>query len=214
MVEKSKISDNVIRRLPRYIRCLDTMIGQNLQRASSAEISRQMGITASQVRQDLNCFGAFGQSGYGYNILRLREQIAQILGAYDAHPTIILGVGNLGHALVDNFQFSACGFRLLAAFDVSPILVGTELNGIPVLHIDELETFIRTHGVDTAVLTLPADHAAETARRLEKAGIRGIWNFTNRELGVLGDVVVENIHFSDSLLSLCYYLSSGRLDEE
>ena len=204
---KIQVSANVIRRLPRYVRYLDQIASAGVTRVSSNEIGLQMGLTASQIRQDFNSFGEFGKPGYGYDVLELRHHLAVILGITDRHYAIIIGAGNLGHALIQNFRFDYCGFTLSAIFDVAPHLVGTKLQGVPVYHTDTLENFLSTNNVDVAILTLPASQANSIASRVAQAGVRGIWNFTNKEVApVGGDVVIENVHFSDSLLALSYFL--------
>ncbi|MBQ1768429.1 MAG: redox-sensing transcriptional repressor Rex, partial [Oscillospiraceae bacterium] len=158
-----KISNNVIKRLPRYIRYLDLLASEGVQKVSSGELGSIMGITASQIRQDLNCFGGFGQQGYGYNVAQLRDGIAAALGMGDRLRAVIIGLGNLGKALALNFRFEECGAELVAAFDVDPDKVGKSIGAVPVLHVSELESFIRDNAVDVAVLTLPqsmADGAA------------------------------------------------------
>lgn len=212
-MKKDKISSAVIRRLPRYYRYLNDLHNNGTVRVSSEALARSMGLTASQIRQDLSCFGGFGQQGYGYNVERLRGEVAGILGMNDNHTIIILGAGNLGRALIENFQFRASGFRLTAAFDIDPVLVGTRLGGVPVYHIDMLETYMADHNVDVAVLTVPAAVAKESARVLMECGIEGIWNFTNVELPRAGheNVKIENVHFADSLLTLSYMISEERL---
>ena len=164
-----------------------------------------MGITASQIRQDLSCFGEFGQQGYGYNVEELRAEIGHILGVDNNHHIIVVGAGNLGHALMQNFRFSDIGFKLDAAFDVSPALIGTEVAGVPVLDLAELERFASTQKPDVAVLTVPRSVAQSVADQLIALGIRGFWNFTNVELSsAVEGVQFEDVHFSDSLLTLSY----------
>ena len=172
-----------------------------------------MGLTASQIRQDLSCFGGFGQQGYGYNVERLRSEVADILGMNNHHTVVILGAGNLGRALIENFPFRASGFRLVAAFDVDPVLVGTRLGGVPVYHIDMLENYMNEHKVNVAVLTVPASVAKESAVTLMSCGVEGIWNFTNVEIPRAGheEVKIENVHFADSLLTLSYMISEERI---
>lgn len=211
----TQVSANVIRRLPRYIRHLDQMASQGIHRVSSGEIGRRMGLTASQIRQDFNSFGEFGKPGYGYDVLELRRQLAGILGISENHTAIIVGAGNLGRALIRNFKFSYCGFKLTAVFDVSPDLVGTRLGGSPVYHMDKLEEYLAENKTDVVILTLPAEHAYSTARRAVQAGVRGIWNFTNDEITPsTPGVVVENMHFSDSLLALSYFIERPPCTEE
>ena len=213
MAKADHICMSVIRRLPRYYRFLYDLKENGVVRISSRELSQRMGLTASQIRQHLNCFGGFGQQGYGYNVERLRSEVAEILGMNRNHTAVILGAGNLGRALIENFPFRFNGFRLIAAFDVEPTIVGTRLGGVPVYHIDMLESYVREHGVSVGVLTVPASVAAESARRLVSCGIQGIWNFTNVELPAadVESVKVEDVHFADSLLTLSYMISEEEL---
>lgn len=207
---KYRISGNVIRRLPRYIRQLDLLAASGVEKVSSGELGAQMSLTASQIRQDLNCFGGFGQQGYGYNVRQLRDGIAQALGMDQKLGAIVIGAGNLGHALISNFHFEDCGVTLLSAFDVAPDLVGTAINGTVVRHSRDLENFIKLNKVDVAVLTLPQSEADATAESVVEWGVRGIWNFTGVDLDLAGtDVKVENVHLSDSMLTLGYYLRGG-----
>lgn len=207
-MRKSRISTAVIRRLPRYYRHLDELYRGGTVRISSNALAGSMGLTASQIRQDLSCFGEFGQQGYGYNVERLRGEIASILGMDQGHTAIILGTGNLGRALLENFPFSFNGFTLTAAFDISPAIVGTRLKGVPVYHVESLEAYLAENPVSVGVLTVPATAGPEIARRLERAGVKGIWNFTNTELSLSDPAVrVENVHFADSLLTLSYLIS-------
>lgn len=210
-MRRSNISNNVIRRLPRYLRKLDDLTYHGVERISSGELGRQMGLTPSQIRQDFSCFGEFGQQGYGYNVRSLREEIAGILGMKNGYNVILVGVGNLGHALIENFGFTQYGFKVLAAFDVRPEIVGTEIGGVPIFNAAEQDAFIRENHVDIAVLAVPRHMADETAAGLVRSGVRAIWNFTNIELKIDDhDVLVEDIHFSDSLLTLSYYLTESR----
>lgn len=206
-MKRNHVSSAVIRRLPRYYRHLDDLYRSGVERISSSALGQNLGLTASQIRQDLSCFGEFGQQGYGYNIKSLREEIAQILGMYQDHTAVIMGVGNLGRALIENFGFAINGFRLLAAFDVREDIVGREISGIPILHAGQLEEFAAAHPISVGVLTVPKDAAVETAERLVRLGVPGIWNFTNTELALSIPAVVENVHFGDSLLSLSYRIS-------
>lgn len=212
-MKKEKISSAVIRRLPRYYRYLNDLYNNGTVRVSSEALARSMGLTASQIRQDLSCFGGFGQQGYGYNVERLRSEVADILGMNENHTVVILGAGNLGRALIENFPFRSSGFRLVAAFDIDPVLVGTRLGGVPVYHIDLLKNYMQEHKVDVAVLTVPAAVARDSATVLMENGIEGIWNFTNVELPRIGyeHVKVENVHFADSLLTLSYMISEENL---
>lgn len=213
-MKKASISNNVIRRLPRYVRKLDDLAQQGVERISSSELGRQMGLTPSQIRQDFSCFGEFGQQGYGYNVELLRDEIAAILGTKRGYTVMIVGVGNLGHALLENFDFIGSGFQVVSAFDVLPELVGTEICGIEILDGARLPQLMGERQADIAVLTVPRGVANSVANLLADNGIKAIWNFTNVELHLQNpDVVVENVHFSDSLLSLSYYLSE-RNDRE
>jgi len=212
-LKRSKVSNNVIRRLPRYLRKLDELSAAGISRISSFDMGQQLGLTPSQIRQDFSCFGEFGQQGYGYSVPALREHIASILGMDRGYRAVLIGVGHIGHALIDNFCFSDWGVTLSAAFDIKPELIGASFNGTVIRSMDELERYLAENPVDIAVLTVPKDAALPVTRRLIASGINAIWNFTNVELtGPDSEVLVENIHFSDSLLSLSYYISE-RKDE-
>ena len=207
-MKKQNVSDAVIRRLPRYYRYLDDLHLKGSVRISSSTLGEKMGITASQIRQDLSCFGEFGQQGYGYNVDELRTEIGHILGVDEEHRIIVVGVGNLGRALIQNFHFADAGFLLEAAFDVSPALVGGEVAGVPILDAARLEQFIPGHKPDVAVLTVPQAAAQQTADRLVRLGVRGFWNFTNVELSSeVENVRFEDVHFADSLLTLSYRIT-------
>ena len=213
-VKRIKVSNNVIRRLPRYLRKLDELKASGVGRISSFNLGQQLGLTPSQIRQDFSCFGEFGQQGYGYNVAALREEIASILGMDRGFKAILIGVGNIGHALMDNFCFSEWGFTLAAAFDIDPAIVGTVSNGVTVRSMDELLDYLRGNKIDVAVLTVPKEAASAVAKLLFDNGIGAIWNFTNVELTEPNSPsLVENVHFSDSLLSLGYYVAE-RYDEE
>ena len=207
-MKRQNVSDAVIRRLPRYYRYLDDLHIRGTVRISSSTLGEKMGITASQIRQDLSCFGEFGQQGYGYNVEELRSEIGHILGVDESHRIIVVGVGNLGRALIQNFRFNDAGFLLEAAFDISPALIGGEVAGVPVLDCTELERFIPAHRPDVAVLTVPRAVAQQTADRLIGLGVRGFWNFTNVELSSSdANVRFEDVHFADSLLTLSYRIT-------
>ena len=208
-MKKENISDAVIRRLPRYYRQLTDLCNRGVVRISSHSLGQEMNITASQIRQDFSCFGEFGQQGYGYNVEELRAEIGHILGVDNNHHLVMIGVGNLGHALLQNFPFSHTGFTVDAAFDVSPTVIGTSVNGVPIYSMNDLDSFIREHSVDVVVLTIPQFVAQDTANRLIDLGVRGFWNFTNVELSSPSpDVKFENIHFADSLLTLSYRIAN------
>ena len=207
-MKKQKISDAVIHRLPRYYRYLDDLYNKGVVRISSSSLGDKMDITASQIRQDLSCFGEFGQQGYGYKVTALRAEIASILGMDRGYSAILIGVGNLGQALLCNFSFKTWGFDLKAAFDVKPQLIGTDYEGVKIHDMATLPQFLSENKVDAAVLCVPKAHAVQTTELLTSHGVNAIWNFTNVELTAPeSSTIVENIHFSDSLLSLSYYIS-------
>ena len=206
---KDNISPAVIKRLPRYFRYLRILIREGKTRISSAELSKIMNITASQIRQDLNCFGGFGQQGYGYNVNYLYARICELLGVGAGLQAVIVGAGNLGRALAKNDMFEKRGVDVVAIFDNNPELVGQKVNEIPIIHIDEFEKYAATHTIDMAVLTLPKSYALEMAQRVADTDISGIWNFTGQELdSIEGDVVVENVHLGDSLMTLNYLIAN------
>lgn len=206
---KDNVSAAVIKRLPRYFRYLRILIREGKTRISSAELSRRMNITASQIRQDLNCFGGFGQQGYGYNVNYLYARICELLGVGEGFQAIIIGAGNIGRALANNDMFEKRGVDVVAIFDNDESLVGKKVNDIPILHIDEFERYTATHTVDIAVLTLPKEYALEMAQRISETDIGGIWNFTSQELdSVEENIVVENVHLGDSLMTLNYRIAN------
>lgn len=207
-MKKQKISDAVIHRLPRYYRYLDDLYNKGIVRISSSSLGAKMDITASQIRQDLSCFGEFGQQGYGYNVAELRAEIGHILGIDNGHRLIIIGAGHLGHALLQNFDFEKVGFQVDTAFDVSPDLIGNTINGVTIRPMDELEDYVAQFRPNVAVLTVPQSVAQTLATRLIDLGIKGFWNFTNVELSSHEpDVFFEDIHFVDTLLTLSYRIS-------
>ena len=207
-MKKENISDAVIRRLPRYYRQLTDLCARGVIRISSHSLGQEMNITASQIRQDFSCFGEFGQQGYGYNVEELRAEIGHILGVDNDHHLIMIGVGNLGHALLQNFHFSQAGFSVDAAFDVSPAQIGTVVNGVPVYSMDNLESYLKEHSVDVVVLTIPQSVAQDTASRLVELGVKGFWNFSHCDLVHRYDsIAVESVHLSDSLMTLSYHLN-------
>ncbi len=215
MKRNAKVSTAVIRRLPRYYRHLSELQEDGVVRISSSGLGKSMGLTASQIRQDLFCFGGFGQQGYGYKVDSLKEEIGEILGISRGHTLVVLGTGNLGRAIIQNFRFSSNGFRLLAAFDINPDMVGAQIAGVPVYHTDEMEAFVSSRQVDVGLLTVPIAAAQQMGDRLVRAGVKGIWNFTNYELTCSQTgVVVESVHFSDSLLTLSYLISQQEVLEK
>ena len=210
-----KISANVIRRLPRYLRWMRFLERQQVEKISSGELAARLGVTASQIRQDFNCFGGFGQQGYGYNIHELREEMAEILGVHETLTAVVIGTGNLGRALISNFRFSEYGFRVIAAFDNQPSLIGTVINGVTVRDAGEIGDFLKNNPVDVAILTLPQSSANAAAKLAADHGVRGIWNFTGIDFDSdLGDTVVEDVHLSDSLLTLGYHLRGSQNTKE
>ena len=205
------ISDAVIKRLPRYFRFLSELRFAGVERTSSTELSEMMGVTASQIRQDLNCFGGFGQQGYGYSVPYLYDNIASILGVDRGYTAIIVGTGNLGRALASSPVFRKRGVTVTALFDIAPSLVGQSFCGFTIRDMEELEEYCSEEAPDIAVRTVPRDAAHNTAERWLHAGIRGIWNFTNVELHT-EHATVQNVHLGDTLMTLCYGI--GRMDDE
>jgi len=204
---ENNISQAVIRRMPRYYRYLGELLENGVERISSKELSERMQVTASQIRQDLNNFGGFGQQGYGYNVEFLYEEIGRILGLTKVHNVALFGVGNLGAAIANYVNFEKLPFRMIGLFDVDQKKKDRIVGGIPVMMIDEFEDFIKEHRVDIAVLTLPKDAAMPVAERLVSLGVRAFWNFAHVDLMVPDDVVVENVHLSDSLMQLSYNMT-------
>lgn len=203
--EKRKPSNAVIRRLPKYYRYLQELVSNETLRISSHELAAALGFTASQVRQDLNCFGGFGQQGYGYNVQNLHDEIAAILGLDDRQGAVLIGVGNLGRALLGNFDFQDCGFVILAAFDIDEKVIGQEINGISVFPMEMLDEYSRRYHPAVAVLTLPPSAVTDTVDHLAELGYSGVWNFTNRDIHPSnGSLEIENVHFADSLMALRY----------
>ena len=205
-MEQRKISREVISRLPRYYRYLGDLLEAGVERISSSDLSKKMHVTASQIRQDLNNFGGFGQQGYGYNVKYLYTEIGKILGLDRCHNFIIIGAGNLGQALANYASFERSGFILKSLFDVNPRLEGVTIRGIPVRMVDELEDFLKNNDIEIAALTLPKSKAIEVADILVDNGVKGIWNFAHTDLSLPKDVVVENVHLSDTLMKLSYNL--------
>ena len=206
-LEHRKISRAVISRLPRYYRFLGELLDAGVERISSNGLSKKMHVTASQIRQDLNNFGGFGQQGYGYNVKYLHSEIGKILGLDKTHNFIIIGAGNLGQALANYASFEKSGFVLKSLFDVNPRLDGISIRGIRVRMMDELIGFLKENDIEIAALTIPKSKAVEVADILVKNGIKAIWNFAHTDLTLPKDVIVENVHLSDSLMQLSYNIS-------
>ena len=207
-MEEKEISQAVIGRLPRYFRYLGELKDEGIERVSSRELSDIMRVTASQIRQDLNNFGGFGQQGYGYNVGYLYDEIGKILGLHKEHNLIIVGAGHLGQALVNYMNFERRGFLFRGIFDINEQIHGTQLRGITVRPMEEIESFVRENDIDIAVLTIPKSGAVEVAEQLVSYGIKGIWNFAHVDLHVPESIQVENVHLSDSLMKLSYNLAS------
>lgn len=201
------ISKAVIRRMPRYYRYLGELLENGVERISSNELSKMMKVTASQIRQDLNNFGGFGQQGYGYNVRFLYDEIGRILGLTEIHNVALFGVGNLGQAIANYVKFEKLPFKMIGLFDVDKKKKGQIVSGIPIMMIDEFEDFNKTHWVDIAVLTLPKDAAMPVAQKLADLGVHAFWNFAHVDLELPKDVVVENVHLSESLMQLSYNMT-------
>ena len=216
-MEAKQISKAVIKRLPRYYRYLGELLEDNVERISSNDLSKKMRVTASQIRQDLNNFGGFGQQGYGYNVKYLYTEIGKILGLDIVHPMIIVGAGNLGQALANYVEFEKRGFKLVGIFDVNPVLEGIAVRGIEIQMISDLPFFMKENNIEIAILTLPKNKARDMAEILIENGIKAIWNFAHIDLDTPDDVIVENVHLSESLRTLSYNLSQYRqehIDDE
>ena len=208
MEETKKISSAVIRRLPRYYRYLGELIESGVQRISSKELSARMKVTASQIRQDLNNFGGFGQQGYGYNVKYLYDEIAKILGIDRTHNMIIIGAGNLGAALVNSGDFAQRGFIIKGVFDNNHELKGKKIGSLDIMMMDELKGFIKENNIEIVALTIPRQAAREVAKEVAEDGIKAIWNFAHTDLNMPEDVVVENVHLSESLMRLSYNIAN------
>lgn len=211
-MQRGEISQAVIRRLPRYYRYLGELLENGVERISSNDLSIKMKVTASQIRQDLNNFGGFGQQGYGYNVKHLYMEIGKILGLDEDHNMIIIGAGNLGQALANYAAFESRGFRLKGVFDINPKLKGMEIRGVPVRMMDEVRDFVTNNKIEIAALTIPKDSAVEVANMLAENGVCAIWNFAHTDLNLPDNIVVENVHLSESLMRLSYNIC--RYNEE
>lgn len=207
------VSSSVIKRLPRYYRFLGDLRDRGMYRISSKELSERMGLTASQIRQDLNCFGEFGQQGYGYNIELLQNEIGKILGLQTVKRAILIGAGHMGRALAMHFDMTTKGFQLIGIFDKKPSLSGQTIQNLPIHGMDRLDEFCRGNKPDMAILCIPRSEAHDVAETLVNLGVKGFWNFTHYDLSVdFPGICVENVHLSDSLMTLCYNIS--RYDSE
>ncbi|MDY2912442.1 MAG: redox-sensing transcriptional repressor Rex [Agathobacter sp.] len=209
---EKEISQAVIRRMPRYYRYLGELLDDGVERISSNDLSNRMKVTASQIRQDLNNFGGFGQQGYGYNVQYLYDEIGKILGLNQQHNIIIIGAGNLGQALANYVKFEKLGFKIVALFDVNPELKGKTVRDIPILMLNDLDDYCANNHVDIAALTMPKSKADTIAQKLVDLGVKAIWNFAHVDLDIENneDVVVENVHLSDSLMQLSYNIVKNK----
>ncbi len=207
-MEERQISKAVIKRLPRYYRYLGILLDEKVERISSNELSSRMHVTASQIRQDLNNFGGFGQQGYGYNVKYLYQEIGKILGLDKTYHIIVIGVGHLGQAIANYVRFEKRGFRIIGLFDNNPAISGKKVRDIPIQMIAQLPAFLEENQVDIAVLTVPTGGAKQITPVLVKSGVKAIWNFAHTDLEVPEDVIVENVHLSESLMQLSYRLNA------
>ncbi|MDK2802517.1 MAG: redox-sensing transcriptional repressor Rex [Oscillospiraceae bacterium] len=210
MEKKTKdISKSVIRRLPKYYRYLERLLLTNINRVSSKQLGEIMGLTAPQIRQDLSCFGEFGQQGYGYNVSELKKEIGKILGVENSLKTIIVGVGNIGKAIFNHINFSEKGLDMIAGFDKDENIIGTNFNDLKILSISNIIEFCEKNIVKVAILCIPEDVSKHIVEVLRCAGVEGFWNFSNFELKVdYRDIVIENVHLEDSLMTLCYMINN------
>lgn len=207
-MDKNNISKSVIRRLPRYYRVLGELLKEGVEKISSRELSERMRLTASQIRQDLNCFGGFGQLGYGYNVKELYEQVISILHLDDSRKAVLIGAGNLGRAISVHIDFKQYGFRLIGIFDCDPALRGVSIAGLEVCPTEELRAFCEREKPDMAVLCIPRAGAAETVKALVECGVNSFWNFSHYDIsGEHPGTAVENVHLTDSLMTLSYDIS-------
>ena len=202
----SNISMAVVRRLPKYYRYLEELLNNDIKRVSSQELSKITGFTASQIRQDLNCFGGFGQQGYGYNAEELHKEIGRILGLDRIYKTVIIGAGNLGHAIANYSSFDRSGFKTIGIFDVNPKVIGQKLGDIEVMHTEKLEEFVKENNVTIGIICTPKAYSQDSADLLVKGGVQGIWNFAPVDLKVPDNVIVENVNLSESLFTVSYLL--------
>lgn len=214
MILKKKVSIAVVKRLPRYFRYLSDLLSMDITRISSKELSARMGITASQIRQDLNCFGGFGQQGYGYNVESLYKEIGNILGLNNDYQTIIIGAGNMGQALANYTNFEKRGYRLIGIFDVNKNLVGKKIKEIEIKHLDTLEEYVKSNRVDIAMIAVPYEQTPIVADKVARLGIKGLWNFSPMDLKINHDVIIENVHLSDGLMVLGYKLNEKLAKEK
>lgn len=209
-MEKKKISMAVIKRLPKYHRYLGDLLRNDVDRISSKELSEKIGFTASQIRQDLNCFGDFGQQGYGYNVRELYNEISGILGLNRDYNTVIIGAGNIGQAIANYTKFEKLGFNLKGIFDANPKLVGIKIRDVEIKDIDELRGFLKENNIDIAVICVPSANAQKVCDEIVAGGVKSIWNFAPVDLIAPDDVIIENVHLSESLMTLVYLLNEAK----
>ena len=214
MEKKKNISMAVIKRLPKYHRYLNELLNNDVDRISSKELGEKIGFTASQIRQDLNCFGDFGQQGYGYNVRELSNQISIILGLDRDYNSVIIGAGNIGQAIANYTRFGNMSFNLKGIFDANPKLLGMKIRDIEIQDIDKLESFLEQNSIDVGVVCVPKINAQKVCDILVAGGVKGIWNFAPVDLNVPDDVTVQNVHLSESLLTLIYLLHDKQSNQE
>lgn len=211
MGKETVISMAVIRRLPKYYRYLAELLKNDIDRISSKELSEKIGFTASQIRQDLNCFGDFGQQGYGYNVKGLYDEIGKIIGLEKEYNTVIIGAGNIGQAIANYNDFAKLGFKLMGIFDTNPKLIGIRIRDIEIDDIDKMADFLENNNIDIGIICVPKQGAQKVADVLVNKGIKGIWNFAPTDIKIPEDVIVENVHLSESLMTLSYRLHESDL---
>lgn len=208
MERENKVSITVIRRLPKYYRYLTDLLHRGINRISSQELSNMTGFTASQIRQDLNNFGGFGQQGYGYNVEELHSELGKILGLDKIYKAVIAGAGNLGQAIANYRGFQDAGFEVLSLFDRNPKVLGLKIRDIDIRDVDEMESFIKENDVEIGIITVPKQSAQDIADIYDRSGIKGIWNFAPADIKVRDDIIVENVHLNESLFSLSYFMNN------
>lgn len=208
--QEGNVPEAVIKRLPRYYRYLSELLAKDIVRISSSELSKLMSVTASQIRQDFNKFGGFGQQGYGYNVEALHREIGKILGTDCGFKLIVIGTGNLGHAILNYTNLKKRGFSIVGLFDTDTEIIGREFNGLTVMPMEKLEEFCSENSPDIAVLTIPKMYVEETVNKLNGLGIKGVWNFSYSDFSPEGNIAVENVHLSDSLMLLSYKISKKK----
>ncbi|MGM0396888.1 MAG: redox-sensing transcriptional repressor Rex [Bacillota bacterium] len=209
MVKDNKVSLTVIRRLPKYYRYLTDLLDKGVSRISSQELSVLTGFTASQIRQDLNNFGGFGQQGYGYNVEDLQRELGKILGLDQKYNAVIVGAGNLGQAIANYRGFEDAGFKVLSLFDRNPRVIGLKIRDIEIRDMDHIEEFIKENDVEIGIITTPKESAQQVADIYVKAGVKGIWNFAPTDINVPEDMIIENVRLNESLFILSYFLKAA-----